>query len=124
VEAQERTEPVAQTWYVAEIAVLFDFGSESAPMLQNNFVLIQASTPDSALEAAVLLGRQYEANYINTDGSPVLCEFAGIRNLYEIYDGLEHGAELLYEEFTLQSRDEAASFIRPKMDLAVFRCET
>lgn len=114
---------MAETWYIAEVAVLFDFGSESAPMLQNNFVLIRASTPDHALEAAQRRGQLYEDEYVNTDGKPVVCKFVGIRNLHEVYDALEDGAELLYEEFTLQSKEEAAAYVRPKRDLAVFRIE-
>lgn len=112
---------MAETWYIAEIAVLLDFGPASAPILQNNFVLIGASTPDRALEAAQSRGQLYEDDFLNTDGNPVTCKFIGIRNLHEVYDRLEDGAELLYEEFTLRSRDEAACYVRPRTDLAVFR---
>lgn len=112
---------MAGTWYIAEIAILFDFGATSAPLLQNNFVLIRASTPDDALDAAHRRGHLYADKYVNTDGNPVICEFVGIRNLHEVYDNLDDGAELLYEEFTLHTTDEAVSYIRLKSELAVFR---
>jgi len=90
-------------------------------VLHNNFVLIRAGTPGSALIAAETRGRRYDDSFVNTDGHTVNVRFIGLRNLHQVYDDLEDGAEILYEELPASSEAEALEFIRPKEALSVLR---
>jgi hypothetical protein len=46
--------------------------------------------------------------------------FRGLRDLYLIYDKLEDGAELIYEEYQEITEEEIAAIVTPKEKLAAF----
>ncbi len=108
-------------WFVAEILVLNTASKSGSYVLHNNFVLIQADDPETAAVASGIRGRSYDDSFTNTDGETVTVRYLGLRNLHEIYDELENGAEILYEQFSLSSESEALEFVRPRGEFAVFR---
>jgi hypothetical protein len=112
--------PQRQDWFLAEILVLHTIGETGDFVLHNNFVLIHAETPDAAVAAAESRGREYEDSFVNTDGEAVLVRFIGLRNLHQVYEDLGDGAEILYEDLPVSSKDEALALIRPKGELSVF----
>jgi hypothetical protein len=84
-------------------------------------MLIRAESPEEAYEKALHLGAQHESAYFNRDRKEVRTIFRGLRNLTVVYDSLEHGAELLYEEMVGVSAEAIADLVRPKESLGVFK---
>jgi hypothetical protein len=66
------------------------------------------------------MGAQHETTYDNEEAKPVKIVFCGLRNLTVVYEKLEDGAELLYEEKLGVSADTLTALVRPKERLAVF----
>lgn len=107
-------------WHLAELVVEFSFQNNPDRLVHINTHLIAARSAQTAYEKAVALGGSYEAEYLNTDGEIVRCRFVGLRNLFGIYDELEDGAELIYEELEGLSESEVAALVRPQNKLAAF----
>lgn len=111
-------------WFVAEVLVLHSIVEGKAHVLHNNFLLIQASDPQRAITAAENRGREHETEFTNTDGHRVTVRFIGLRNLHRVHDVLEDGAEIMYEEFGVQSETEALRWVRSRESFSVFRIPT
>jgi hypothetical protein len=107
-------------WYLAEQKFVDgrDKQSSAADVL-HRFVLIHADDPVSAHEKAIADAEAFLAEQPDSTGlsSP---RFAGLAELTLIYDLLEDGAELLWSEDELP-REEVASYLRCKSELAAFR---
>lgn len=108
-------------WYWAEIIEEIRIAGEADNIVLLNTVLIRAGSPDQAYERALELGREYDSEYVNSDGQTVTCRFRGLRDIGAIYDGLEHGSELFYSEETCVSEEELAQLATPKEDLTLFQ---
>jgi len=108
-------------WFIAETLLLYSIPAADSYVLHNNFVLTRAATPEAAVEIAERRGREWDDTFYNTDGHAVTGRFIGLRNLNEIYEELEDGAELLYEEFLPASEAEALQFVRAKDNFSVLR---
>jgi hypothetical protein len=108
-------------WYLADIVTRTSVDGDSRTVLHTNRVLVQADSPDDAYVRALELGRQRETSYENPIGRRVQIQFLGLRELYVIYDELEHGAELIYEEEIGLSDEEIRTRIQEKDQLQVFQ---
>jgi hypothetical protein len=113
--------PKEMEWFLAEPIQQFTLANGDGPSVWVNTVLVKANSIEQAYEKALKFGEAYNEKYVNSDGIEVTASFRGLRNLYLIYDQLEDGAELLYEEFDEISEEEIAEMVKPKEQLAVFR---
>jgi uncharacterized protein DUF4288 len=108
-------------WYTAELVEEITVEGDPRNVVHKNLMLIRADSPEDAYQKAVALGKESEVSYANPHGKLVRIRFRGLAELNVIYDELDHGAELLYEERTGVSKDEIESWIIPKEHLSVFR---
>ena len=70
------------------------------------------------------LGAQSAMEYENPQGKRVTVRFIGLAQLIVVYDRLEDGAELLYEEAVGVEKAKIRAMVRRKEDPAVFRPQT
>jgi Domain of unknown function (DUF4288) len=113
--------PPDTRWFLAEVVVQFDEEGGNPPLVHVNTKLIRADSPDEAFRKAQQLGQREESEYENTDGKRVRVKFRGLRDLFAVSDGLEDGAELLYEELIGLDESQIQALVREKPNLAVFR---
>ena len=83
--------------------------------------LIRADSPEKAYDKAIELGQDSEMNYENTDGKQVEISFLGLTDLSVIYEELEDGAELSFQEDVGITEEELAQMLTEKENLSVFR---
>jgi hypothetical protein len=112
--------PNGTEWYISELVEEFRPADQTENLVHINTVLIKADSPEVAYEKAIALGESANRVFTNTDGVEVAVRFRGLRGLYPVYDGLEDGAELLYEEHEGMSDEAIATMVKPKESLAVF----
>lgn len=112
--------PKDAKWYLADIVQELQIESEQTSLVYINLTLIRADSPDEAYERSLEVGTETEHVYQNTDGQTVRVIFRGLRNLYVIYEELEHGREILYERLEGVTEAEISKLIRSKADLSVF----
>ncbi|MCI0628623.1 MAG: DUF4288 domain-containing protein, partial [Acidobacteria bacterium] len=79
-----------------------------------------ADSPDEAYEKAVALGKESELSYENPEGRAVTVRFRGLHELRVIYEKLEHGAELTYDEKIGVPEGDIQRQLTAKDQLAVF----
>lgn len=108
-------------WYLAKIVEEITVEGDPRNVAHRNLVLIRAGSPEEAHQKALELGRESELQYDNPEGKQVRIGFRGLSELCVVYDELEQGAELSYQENVGVSEEQIESWIRPKEDLAVFR---
>ncbi|MBX3062276.1 MAG: DUF4288 domain-containing protein [Anaerolineae bacterium] len=113
--------PSDAKWYLAEIVQEMLIEGESDTVVDVNFNLVRADSPDEAYQKAVELGRNGESTYENTDGKEVRVVFRGLRDLNVIHDELEHGAELIYERKVGLTQAQVQTLSTPKEQLGVFQ---
>lgn len=111
-------------WYVAEIVLRFQTEGEATALVHVNSILISAEGDEQAYNKSRLLGERGDRKYINTEGRLVQVSFVGLRNLFYVYDGLEDGSELIFEEFPDLTDDKVNALTRPKERLAIFAAES
>jgi|SRR5437667_8771182 len=113
--------PEHAKWYLASLIEELTVEGETQSVIHKNLVLIRADSPEQAYQRAGELGSQSEMDYENPQGKKVHVRFKGLNDLNVIYEKLEHGAELVYEEMIGLSRREIETLIRQKEDLSIFR---
>jgi hypothetical protein len=113
--------PSDAKWYVAELIQEITVEGDPRNVVHRNFVLIRADSPESAYNRALLLGQEGEVSYDNPAGKRVRIMFRGLSDLSVIYDELDHGAELLFEEKVGVSNEQIEKWVLPKEQLNVFR---
>lgn len=101
-------------WFVAELIVEFTFENGDNPLVWVNTVLVNATSLEDGYKKALLLGAQHNDTYLNTDQIRVTVRFRGLRNLLLVYDKLEHGAELIWEEFEDLTPEQIEKMISPR----------
>ncbi len=106
-------------WYIADLIEEITVEGEADNVIHINSILIEADDDEAAYAAATAEG--YNDEYENPRGQLVQFRFLGLRDLIRIYDDLEHGAELMYEERVGVSQKDIASLVSARGDLAVFR---
>jgi hypothetical protein len=109
-------------WYISHEILYFEKSEQgSTPekvALWENLILIQANDPEEAYRKAVDHGRLSEEP-IKIDGEDGHCRFLGLKDLVLVYDQLEDGAELEWQEREVNSH-ELGGAIRPKEKLHAF----
>ena len=117
-------------WYIAEII------EKCEPVDRNenqdlrrvttwgNHHLIKADSPEKAFDKAVKLGKESEYTFTNTDKVEMEWIFVGIGELLPIYEDIEDGSELMWNDYgfisnrrTMRmpySKKELIELIKPK----------
>jgi hypothetical protein len=112
--------PADAKWWLADLIVEFTFEGEVGNLVHYNLTLVRADSAEEAYSKSLRLGVEHESTYTNSDGKLVTVRFRGLRDPYVIYDELEDGAELLYEEQTNVPEQQLLSTIKSKDALSVF----
>jgi hypothetical protein len=113
--------PKDARWYIAQVVIELTVAGESRNIVHINHLLVRADSPQEAYEKALRMGGEHETTYLNADKKEVRGRFRGLRNLTVVYDALEDGAELLYEERVGLSQQELAALVNPVEALAIFK---
>jgi Domain of unknown function (DUF4288) len=107
------------TWYAASAIVVTKLGSgeqDEYPVYENVY-LIEASSPDEALQKADAIGRANDIDdpSLTLNGLPARDCFVGIRKLITVVNPCSgepdkerpyHGTEVTYARYTLRSEDD------------------
>ncbi len=113
--------PKNALWYIAEVVLEITVEGDDRNVVQVNYLLVRAQSPDEAHEKAMALGAEHQTTYLNPGHKTVTIAFLGLRNLSVVYESLEDGAELLYEEKVGVSHEALRVMICAKESLSVFR---
>lgn len=113
--------PEGPTWFIAQIVQEFTIGSQESVLVHVNYTLIKASDPETAYSKAIEFGKAADLDYENPEKEKVQSRFIGLRDLVPVYEALEDGGELLFEEYGEISKVDSAKLTRPKESLACFR---
>lgn len=108
------------SWYLAELVLKIFVEGDERRVVHKNLMLVRADTAAEAYEKAVEMGNEHSMSYLNPEGAQVQIEFVGLSRLTAVYDRLEHGAELLYEESVGMSNEQIQTLAVPKHRLSVF----
>jgi len=108
------------TWYLAELVIKITVECDERCVVHKNLMLIRAETAVEAYEIALSMGNEHSMSYENPNHKQVNAQFMGLSKLTTVYDRLEHGAELLFEEHVGLSDKEIEALILPKHRLSVF----
>lgn len=112
--------PPDTKWYLADLIVEFRIEGEPDNLVHYNLTLVRADSPEEAYSKALVFGDHHQSSYKNPDGKQVHAIFRGLRNLLVVYEELEDGAEILYEERHGLSEEEVQATIAMKDELDVF----
>ena len=112
--------PKDAIWYLAQVVLEINVEGESRNVVHVNYILVRADSAENAYDKAVRLGTQHESQYLNGKGQEVRIRFRGLRNLTVVYEALEDGAEILYEEKVGLTEEELADLVKSKACLGIF----
>lgn len=114
-------------WWIASLVERFEYYDEDKNNLNRrclawvNTILIQAHDREEAYRKALEYGSYSEGSEAWDDTGRKGCwRFEGIATLLPIYDQLEDGAELLWEEHENRSVKTVQSWVRQKEELETF----
>ena len=94
-----------KNWYIVEIL------EKCEPVIRNeendlrrvttwgNHHLIKADSPEQAFDKAVILGKEKNYKFINSDKIEMESIFVGIGELIPIYEDIEDGSELMWTNY-------------------------
>ena len=108
-------------WFIAEIIVEIKVGEQPNNVVHTNTILIEAPNPEEAYKKSIELGEVENSEYKNPKGETVISKFRGLRDINQVHDDLEHGAELFYEEDIDIPEKKILSWTTPKDELTIFR---
>ena len=106
-------------WYIAVLVVRsrINYDHKTAPLVDLQFRLIRAGSPEAAYTRALELGRLDEHSYKNADGETVTWDFVGLHDLHEVDDSeLSDGVEV----YSRIVREDPSLYVVPKERLTVF----
>ena len=112
--------PQDAEWYIAELVMEITVQGARYNVVHRNLILINAHSPDEAYSKAIDNGKNAETDYTNPRDQRVTIRFRGVSRLDVIYDPLEDGAEVQFEEQLDVSEPEILRMIPPKDELNVF----
>ena len=112
--------PTNAEWYIADLVMEIIVHGARLNVVHRNLHLIHAHSPDEAYEKAQKFGCGGETSYRNPKGQFVEISFRGIAKLDVIYEPLEDGAELAFEELIGVSSHDIQGMIPSKEQLDVF----
>jgi hypothetical protein len=110
-----------QMWYVAQLVERIRVQGDPRSVVHVNYVLVRAKNPSQGYGKAKRLGESGETSYANPSGQRVTSRFLGIRELNEVYEELEDGAEILYTQHVGLSDRAARALVPKRTALSVFR---
>lgn len=113
--------PKDAEWFLAELVEEIRVAASKPNIVHINYVIIHASSPRAAFARAMALGKRANTSYRNEMGKKVTKRFRGLRNLDVIYDPLEDGCEITFEEKLGVSEKGIKKLLRAKNQLEVFR---
>ena len=113
--------PENADWYLAWIVQEITVEGDPRNVVHTCTRLIRAHSPEEAYDKALRLGREEEVTYENSDGKGVKIVFRGLNDLIGIYEDLEDGAELTYEEEVGVKEDEIKRMLTERERLSVFQ---
>ena len=112
--------PKVTEWFIAELLMEIRVHGARCNILHRNLILINAHSPEEAYAKAIRNGQNGETDYKNLKDQSVEIRFKGISKLDVIYDPLEDGAELYFEEQLDVPESEILLMIPPREKLDVF----
>jgi hypothetical protein len=112
--------PSDAEWYIAEVVMEITVHGARRNALHRNLVLINAHSPQEAYDKALRIGQNGETEYENLKDQLVEIRFRGISKLDVVYEPLEDGAELAFEEQLGVPESEIQRMIPPKEALDAF----
>jgi hypothetical protein len=113
--------PENPRWYLAELVLEITVEGDKRNVVHQNLTLVRASSENDAFALASQLGIESETQFENPAGNAVRIVFRGIGRLNVIYDKLEHGAELCFDEKIGVPEDEIKQMIPARESLSIFR---
>jgi hypothetical protein len=116
-----RERPLVPEWYVAELVMEITVFGDTRNVVHRNLVLVRADSAAAAYEKATQFGRKAETSYKNPEGQLVQIRFRGVARLEDLYEPLEDGAEIMFEESIGMSREQIDDLIPAKGQLTAFR---
>jgi hypothetical protein len=108
-------------WYLAELVVRITVEGDERNVVHKNLILIKSKSALGAYERATFVGMEHAMSYLNPHGRQVHIQFVGLSRLNAIYDRLEDGAELIYEEYVNVPDEKVQEWVVPKHLLSLFR---
>jgi hypothetical protein len=112
--------PADAEWYIADVIMEIIVHGADCNVVHRNLVLINAHSPEEAYEKAVRIGKEGETEYENPKGQAVEIRFRGISKFDVVYEPLEDGSELAFQEQVGVSEADFQQMIPPKGSLEVF----
>ena len=112
--------PSNAEWYIAELVMEIVVNGSQLNALHRNLTLIRADSPQAAYDKALQIGKKGETEYFNPKNQLVNIRFRGISKLDVVYEPLEDGSELGFEEEIGISEAEIQKLIQPKEKLDAF----
>jgi hypothetical protein len=109
--------PKRAKWYLAYLVEEIRVQGDKRNVVWINNVLVRANTREEAYAKARKLGKQRNISYKNTSGQKVTCRFRGIKRLSYVYEGLEDGAELGFEEHVGVAEKQIRRWMKTKRKL-------
>jgi catechol 2,3-dioxygenase-like lactoylglutathione lyase family enzyme len=108
-------------WYLTDLVVQLAVEDDPRGVVHINTCLVEAASAAEAYDKALELGREQEHEYPNPSGRRVRVRFLGLRELVEVFEPLEDGAELTFQERIGLSDLEARRLVARRDQLGVFR---
>jgi hypothetical protein len=107
-------------WYIGELVMEITVSGATSNVVHRNMVLIKAIDSQEAYEKAMQMGLKAETSYQNPEDQLVRITFRGISKLDAMYEEIEDGSELTFEEQIGLSANEIEQLITPKERLRAF----
>lgn len=107
-------------WYIAEVVMEITVRGSRRNALHRNLVLINAHSAQEAYDKTVRIGQNGETQYDNLKDQRVEIRFRGISKLDAVYEPLEDGAELAFEEQLGVPESDILRMIPAKEELEAF----
>jgi hypothetical protein len=112
--------PKGSQWYIGELIMEITVAEAARNVVHRNLVLIRADSPDEAYNKALSFGQKAQTSYLNPQDRLVQTRFRGVSKLDVMYEDLEDGAELTFEEQVGVPKEAIEQSIPPKEKLRVF----
>jgi hypothetical protein len=107
-------------WFLAKLVEEIRVQGCKRNIVQINYILIRARTPERAYREAIKLGRQANRTYENPHDKTMTHRFLGLHDLDAIHDPLEHGCEIMFVERIGMSAAGTRKLVRSKRELEAF----
>lgn len=114
-------------WWIASYLERFEFDDEDRTNAKRrctaweNTIILKAKDRDAAYRKAEKRGRLADGNEFSTpNGRKGVLRYEGLTGLLPIYEELEDGAEILWNEHRNRSVRKVKSLVKQKHELAVF----